>query len=199
MNGNINYKITADKWPRSVYQNSVYNRDNDKKGLFKSKLFLQTWMHVFTSPESTRKFQEAAGASTSDEENIRPSSGEPPPKKRKRSIAVSSKLVAKKISMRRATGRSIVYAGVLHRFNLSDAPQWVEINGDFDYVLYYNNIVNWFENAPRPISQKVDDLLAWWDQRVFPASGRSEPEPSGSQDSSVLRMHNKCAERERIA
>lgn len=72
-------------------------------------------MHVFTSPESARKFQEAAGADASDEENIRPSSGEPPRKKRKRTAAGASKSVAKRIGMRRATGRSIAYAAVLVR------------------------------------------------------------------------------------
>jgi hypothetical protein len=96
---------------------------------------------------------------------------------------------------------------------LSDAPTWNEVDGDFDYILYYYNILDWFENVG-PIGQKeVDELLAWWDQcvtiashcilltgsssfrRVFKNSGRSVPEPSRGS-SSIAAMRERRAARE---
>ncbi|KAJ6467038.1 hypothetical protein DFH09DRAFT_1059617 [Mycena vulgaris] len=194
-NGDKDFMVTADQWPRGVYLNGVYDPANEEKGLFKSLSLVQTFMHIFTSPKSADKLQ-AEG----DEENVQPSesTGEPPRKKRKRPVAASKSSVATKIGMRRVTSRSIGYAAVEHRFNLSDAPQWNEVDGDFDYALYYNNIVDWFEAPPGPVAKKaVDELLAWWDQRVFKNSGRSTTEASGSRaKSSVLTMRERRAARE---
>ncbi|KAJ6605158.1 hypothetical protein DFH09DRAFT_1353728 [Mycena vulgaris] len=192
-NGGKDFMVTADQWPRGVYLNGVYDPANEEKGLFKSLSLVQTFMHIFTSSKSADKLQ-AEG----DEENAQPSesTGEPPRKKRKRPVAASKSSVATKIGMRRVTSRSIGYAA--HRFNLSDAPQWNEVDGDFDYALYYNNIVDWFEAPPGPVAKKaVDELLAWWDQRVFKNSGRSTTEASESRaKSSVLTMRERRAARE---
>ncbi|KAJ6557054.1 hypothetical protein DFH09DRAFT_1365457 [Mycena vulgaris] len=194
-NGDKDFMVTADQWPRGVYLNGVYDPANEEKGLFESLSLVQTFMHIFTSPKSADKLQ-AEG----DEENAQPSesTGEPPRKKRKRPVAASKSSVATKIGMRRVTSRSIGYAAVEHRFNLSDAPQWNEVDGDFDYALYYNNIVDWFEAPPGPVAKKaVDELLAWWDQRVFKNSGRSTTEASWSRaKSSVLTMRERRAARE---
>ncbi|KAJ7689716.1 hypothetical protein B0H17DRAFT_849093, partial [Mycena rosella] len=133
--GDSAFKITADQWPRGVYFNSVYDPADEEKGLFKSSSLVQTFLHIFTSPQSAVKFE---AEDASGEENVRPAGAGPPRKKRK------------------------------HRFSLSDALQWNEQDGDFDYVLYYNNIVDWFEASPGPIAQKkVDELLAWWDRYVL--------------------------------
>ncbi|KAF7372505.1 hypothetical protein MVEN_00112400 [Mycena venus] len=165
----------------------------------------QTHMHLFTAPASAKKLKEQINkerqaANGSDAENVRPSDiNERPCKKRRVTApATSKKSVANKIAMRHVTGRSIAYAAVHHRFALSDAPSWNEVDGDFDYILYYNNIIDWFENAPGPIAQKeVDDLLAWWDQCVFKNGGRPIEEPSQAS-ASILTMREQRAARELV-
>ncbi|KAJ7123861.1 hypothetical protein C8R43DRAFT_958999 [Mycena crocata] len=193
INGDDDFRITADQWPRGVYQNGVYDPANPEKGLFKASSLLQTYMHIFTSPKSAKAYEEDG-----DEENRPPGTEEPPRKRKKRALAATKQSVAARIGMRRTTPRSIAYAACEHRFNLSDAPQWNETDGDFDYVLYYNNIVDWFEDAPGPVAQKkVDDLLAWWDQRVFKSSGRSTVAPrAGNARSSVQTMRERRAAEE---
>ncbi|KAJ7025188.1 hypothetical protein C8F04DRAFT_1191757 [Mycena alexandri] len=159
INGDPDFPVTADSWPRSLYQNGVYDPTDGEKGLFKSLSLLQTYLHIFTSPKSAVKLE--TDAEQPETENIPPSE---PPRKKRKVTQVGKKSVAAKVSMRRVTPRSIAYAAVHHRFALSDAPQWNETDGAFDYILYYNNIVDWFEDAPGPVAQKtVDDLLAWWD------------------------------------
>ncbi|KAJ6589554.1 hypothetical protein B0H19DRAFT_1249085 [Mycena capillaripes] len=197
INGDEDYRITADQWPMGVYQNSVYDPNKPEKGLFKAKSLLQTYLHIFTAPKSAVKLQTE---DASDAENVQPSSASTEPPRKKRKVAArttSKKSVANKIHLRRVTPRSIAYAAVQHRFALSDAPAWNETDGDFDYILYYNNIVDWFEAAPGPVAQKeVDELLVWWNQRVFKNAGRSVAEPSRASSSSVLTMREKRAARE---
>ncbi|KAF7372465.1 hypothetical protein MVEN_00108100 [Mycena venus] len=204
INGDPKYKITANQWPLGVYQNSVYDPRNRGKGLFKSMSLLQTHMHLFTAPASAKKLKdqvdkERQAANGSDAENVRPSDNNERPHKKRRvtAPATSKKCVANKIAMRHVTPRSIAYAAVHHRFALSDAPSWNEVDGDFDYVLYYNNILDWFQNAPGPVAQKeVDDLLVWWDQRVFKNGGRAVEEPAQGSSSSILTMRQERAARE---
>ncbi|KAK7031882.1 hypothetical protein R3P38DRAFT_2522164, partial [Favolaschia claudopus] len=211
INGDPKYKITAEQWPRGVYQNGVFDKENPGKGLFKSMSLLQTYLHIFTAPKSAKSMQAEADkereAARSDVENIQPASIDSAsrPKKRRKVAAstASKKCVANKLHLRRVTPRSIAYAAVHHRFALSDAPSWNDTDGDFEYIAYYNNIVDWFEDVPGPIAQKeVDDLLAWWNQRVF-KSAASANTMEGSTDttasSSVLTMRQRRAARERSA
>ncbi|KAJ7173698.1 hypothetical protein C8R46DRAFT_1189872 [Mycena filopes] len=182
------FLITADSWPCGVYLNGVYDPEDYEKGLFKSLSLLQTYLHIFTSPRSandaTVDTEQAPGT-----ENIPPSE---PPRKKRRTGYVSKKSISAKVSMRRVTPEVDC-----HRFALSDAPQWNDKDGDFDYILYYNNIVDWFEAAPGPVAQKaVDDLLAWWDKRVFKNAGRSVAQDGATPSGSVLTMRQKRAARE---
>ncbi|KAJ7736249.1 hypothetical protein B0H14DRAFT_3168450 [Mycena olivaceomarginata] len=131
---------------------------------------LQTYLHIFTAPRSAKRLQkeveqERQAANASEAENVPPASTniqECAHKKRRVVSSTSGKSVANKLRMRRVTPRSIGYAAVQHRFALSDAPSWNDTDGDFDYILYYNNIIDWFENTLGPVAQKeVDDLLEW--------------------------------------
>jgi hypothetical protein len=37
------------------------------------------------------------------------------------------------------------------------------VDGDFDYHLFWNNVVDFFEDAPGPAAQaRVRELLEWW-------------------------------------
>lgn len=49
------------------------------------------------------------------------------------------------------------------RFALSSVTSWRSVDGDFDYVPFWQTIVDFFEKAPGRVAQKkVDRLLAWW-------------------------------------
>jgi hypothetical protein len=49
------------------------------------------------------------------------------------------------------------------RFALSSATSWNEQDGCFNYPMFYNNIVDFFEDTPGPAAQAdVHVLLSWW-------------------------------------
>ncbi|KAF8183460.1 hypothetical protein K438DRAFT_1974943 [Mycena galopus ATCC 62051] len=205
INGDPKYKITANQWPLGVYQNSVYDPRNRGKGLFRSLSLLQTHMHLFTAPASAKKLKdqvdkERQEANGSDTENVRPSDNNERPRKKRR---VTAPATSKKLLFMFVLSRPWVFDAekclslFTASFRLSDAPSWNEVDGDFDYILYYNNILDWLENAPGPVAQKeVDDLLAWWDQRVFKNGGRAVEEPAQGSSSSILTMRQERAARE---
>jgi len=51
------------------------------------------------------------------------------------------------------------------RFALSSSHFWELQDDNFDYELFYYNIVDWFE-CPRSQakSQAIEELLLWWNQ-----------------------------------
>lgn len=92
--------------------------------------------------------------------------------------------VAQIINMHKVTPRSIAYAScqvsgnflfsLLNtktmyqlQFALSSVTSWRSVDGDFDYVPFWQNIVDFFERPPGHIAQKkVDQLLAWWTRYI---------------------------------
>jgi hypothetical protein len=49
------------------------------------------------------------------------------------------------------------------RFALSNANAWNENDGCFNYVHFYNNILDYFELTPGPESlARTTSLLSWW-------------------------------------
>lgn len=41
------------------------------------------------------------------------------------------------------------------------------MDGDFDYQIFWNNIVDFFEDAPGPAARaRVNELLEWWTRQV---------------------------------
>jgi hypothetical protein len=45
------------------------------------------------------------------------------------------------------------------------------VDGDFDYQIYWSNIVDFFENAPGPAARgRVNELLEWWTRWVMTSS-----------------------------
>ena len=48
-------------------------------------------------------------------------------------------------------------------FTTSNASSWHLVNGEFDHVEFYNEIINYFKVMPRARAQAcVDNLLQWW-------------------------------------
>jgi hypothetical protein len=49
------------------------------------------------------------------------------------------------------------------RFALSSAGAWNENDGCFNYPLFYNNIIDFFEDIPGPTAQAhAQSVLSWW-------------------------------------
>jgi hypothetical protein len=49
------------------------------------------------------------------------------------------------------------------RFALSSVTSWRTVDGDFDYEIFWNNIVDFFEDVPGPVTRcRVTKLLEWW-------------------------------------
>ncbi|KAH9942077.1 hypothetical protein B0H21DRAFT_696509 [Amylocystis lapponica] len=135
-NGAPEYAITADYWPAFVYQDFTCNLNDLDEGLFRSKLLVKAFKHIFTSPSSA--FRDTA------DENVQDS--EPPARKQK--------------YHRSATRASVHFA-------LSDIPSWADYLDCYDYVMLYNNVVDYFEAPPGPIArQHVFLLLEWWHRYV---------------------------------
>ncbi|KAF8176488.1 hypothetical protein BJ912DRAFT_930701 [Pholiota molesta] len=70
----------------------------------------------------------------------------------------------------RVTPRSIAYAAVLLAFNLTDATQWVEVYGHFNFRALYAFIIDFFEDpsaGPAAVA-RTKRLLKWWDNQIFP-------------------------------
>jgi hypothetical protein len=55
------------------------------------------------------------------------------------------------------------------RFALSSAAAWNENDGCFSYPVFYNNIVDFFEDTPGPTAQAhTQSLLSWWTRYICP-------------------------------
>lgn len=54
------------------------------------------------------------------------------------------------------------------RFALSSAGSWRIVDDEFNHQEFYDNIVDYLKLPPSPEAVKdVDDLLLWWNQKVF--------------------------------
>lgn len=54
------------------------------------------------------------------------------------------------------------------RFALSSVSSWRTVDGDFDYEVFWNNTVDFFEDVPGPVARsRVDKLLEWWTRYEF--------------------------------
>ncbi|KAG1811024.1 hypothetical protein EV424DRAFT_1327849 [Suillus variegatus] len=61
------------------------------------------------------------------------------------------------------------------RFAISSVTLWRSIDGDFNYIPFWQTIVDFFEQPPgRLAQQKVDRLLAWWTRKIFGTSRHAE-------------------------
>ncbi|KAG1811112.1 uncharacterized protein BJ212DRAFT_1278180, partial [Suillus subaureus] len=53
-------------------------------------------------------------------------------------------------------------------FALSSITSWHAVDRDFNYQLFWHNIIDFFEDAPGPAAQaRVKELLKWWTRKVF--------------------------------
>ncbi|KAG2741070.1 hypothetical protein P692DRAFT_20880354 [Suillus brevipes Sb2] len=179
----LDYIVSENSWPLFVYENYTINSNNLEQGLFMSKLLVQAFKAIFTSPSSAK---EADGDGDGDGADILENN------RRARRALNQVKVktcVASIINMRKVTSRSIAYVACQVRFALSSVSSWRTVDGDFDYVAFWNNIVDFFENVPGPVArQRVDTLLEWWTRKVFGKNHREDLTPEVISKMSVTAL-----------
>ncbi|KAG1791062.1 uncharacterized protein HD556DRAFT_1445582 [Suillus plorans] len=148
------YIVSENSWPLFLYDSYKVNADNLEQGLFKSKILVQAFKAIFTSPSSAK---EADGDGNG---------------------ADVKTCVASIIGMRKVTPRSLAYIVCQVCFALSSVSSWRTVDGNFDYEAFWNNVVDFFEDVPGPVTQRrVNDLLEWWTRKVFGKSHREDLTP----------------------
>ncbi|KAG2123040.1 hypothetical protein BD769DRAFT_1359952 [Suillus cothurnatus] len=126
--------VSENSWPSFMYENYEADPKNLERGLFKSKLLLMGFKAIFTSPSSANEV-EGDGDGADIIENSR--------RARRRSDQAKVKTCI--------------------RFALSNVTSWRTVDGDFDYQMFWNNIVDFFESPPGPVARaRVQELLEWW-------------------------------------
>ncbi|KAG2753872.1 hypothetical protein P692DRAFT_201705103 [Suillus brevipes Sb2] len=133
------YLVTELSFPTFVYEKYTTNPDDLEAGLFKSKILLQAYKAVFTSPSSAKDVEgDGDGAD----------------------IIYNNRRAKKSFSALKVKKHV--------RFALSSVTSWRSIDGDFDYVHFWRTIVDFFEKPPgRDARRRVDMLLEWWTRKVF--------------------------------
>ncbi|KAG1799432.1 uncharacterized protein HD556DRAFT_1439814 [Suillus plorans] len=87
---------------------------------------------------------------------------------------------------RSALGRNSAYISVQLRFALSSSGSWRVVDDEFNNQEFYDNIVDYLELPPTPEAAKeVDDLLLWWNRKVFGRKHVSDYRPQQANHMSV--------------
>jgi hypothetical protein len=125
-------------------------------------LIVQAFKFIFTSPTSAHD----VSCENDIQDHARPVSNRSRSRK-----APTRGNVARLLGMRSVTPRSIAYVAVQLRYALSSAAAWNENDGSFCYPVFYNHIVDFFENPPGAAAQAhVQSLLSWWTKCAIPSS-----------------------------
>ncbi|KAG1786249.1 uncharacterized protein HD556DRAFT_1248501 [Suillus plorans] len=156
----VDYIVSENSWPLFLYEKYMVNYGNLKQGLFKSKILVQAFKAIFTSPSSTREADGDGDGADILENNRR---------------------------ARRQLNQAKVKTCV--HFALSNISSWRTIDGDFDYEGFWNNMVDFFEDVPGPVAQRrVNLLLEWWTRKVFGNNHRQDLTPEVISHMSVTAL-----------
>ncbi|KAG2097257.1 uncharacterized protein F5147DRAFT_778060 [Suillus discolor] len=158
----VDYIVSENSWPLFVYEKYMVNYGNLEQGLFKSKILVQAFKAIFTSPSSAREADGDGDGADILKNNRR---------------------------ARKVTSRSIAYVMCQVRFALSNISSWRTIDGDFDYEAFWNNVVDFFKDVPGPVAQcRVNQLLEWWSRKVFGNNHRQDLTPEVISHMSVTAL-----------
>ncbi|KAG2152590.1 uncharacterized protein EDB93DRAFT_1249104 [Suillus bovinus] len=157
------YIVSENSWPLLVYENYWVNKDDLEEGFLKLKLLILAFKAIFTSPSSARE-ADGDGDGADILENDR--------RAHQRSEQAKVKTcVASIINMKKVTPRAIAYVVCHVHFALSSVSSWCTMDGDFNYKVFWNNIVDFFEEVPGPVTRcKVEKLLEWWTRKIVGTS-----------------------------
>ncbi|KAG2138494.1 hypothetical protein DEU56DRAFT_912362 [Suillus clintonianus] len=183
--------VTDLSFPAFLYENYTANPDNLEEGIFKGKILLQAYKAVFTSPSSAKDVECDGDGADVIANNRRA-------KKAFSDIKVK-KHVAQIIKMDKVTARSIAYIACQVRFALSSITSWRSVDGDFDYIKFWQTIVDFFEKPPgREAQRGVNRLLEWWTRKVFGRNRRNELSDAAKANMSVNALARQRAQRDDI-
>ncbi|KAG1811596.1 hypothetical protein EV424DRAFT_1542475 [Suillus variegatus] len=159
--------VSENSWPLFMYQNYEADSDDLEHNLMKSKLLVMGFKAILTSPSSADEADGDGDGADIIENNRRA--------RRQLDQAKVKTCIASIIGMRKVTPRAIAYTACQIRFALSNITSWRTVDGDFDYEIFWNNIVDFFENAPGPAARaRLSELLEWWTRKVFGKNHRQD-------------------------
>ncbi|KAG1848138.1 hypothetical protein C8R48DRAFT_615005 [Suillus tomentosus] len=140
------YIVSENSWPLFMYEGYEASVKNLERGLMKSKLLVMGFKAIFTSPSSANEADGDGDGADILENNRR---------------------------AKRRSDQARVKTCV--RFALSNITSWRTVDADFDYQLFWNNIVDFFEDPPGPAARaRVHALLEWWTRKVFGRNHRQD-------------------------
>ncbi|KAG1767784.1 hypothetical protein EDD22DRAFT_949841 [Suillus occidentalis] len=187
--------VTDLSFPTYLYDQYAANPDDLEEGLFKSKILVQAYKAVFTSPSSAKDVEGDGDGADIIQNNRRA---------RRSYIGLQGlkvkKHIAQIINMRKVTPRSIAYIACLVRFSLSSITSWRSVDGDFDYIQFWCTIVDFFEQPPgRDARCRVDRLLEWWSRKVFGRSHHNNISEAAKANMSVNALAKQRAQCDDVA
>ncbi|KAG1789476.1 hypothetical protein EV424DRAFT_1338641, partial [Suillus variegatus] len=129
-------KMTASALPAFLWAGDLPGKDYDDnnmfEGMFEGHLLERTMRHIFTSPSSAYGEQTRATRTCN----------------------------AALHNMTTVEAAHIAYGCLQVRFGIGAKNAWSEVDGDFNYRDFYNNIVDLIEDSPDP--EWKDELLRAW-------------------------------------
>ncbi|KAG2089425.1 hypothetical protein BD769DRAFT_1372058, partial [Suillus cothurnatus] len=138
--------VSENSWPLFMYQNCEADANNLEHGLMKSKLLVMGFKAIFTSPSSANEVDGEGEGANIIENNQR---------------------------AQRQSDQTKVKTCI--RFALLSITSWRTVDGDFDYQMFWNNIVDFFEDVPGPAARtRISELLEWWTRKVFGTNHRQD-------------------------
>ncbi|KAG1865087.1 hypothetical protein C8R48DRAFT_772790 [Suillus tomentosus] len=175
------YIVSENLWPLFLYEGYKVNGNNLEQGLFKSKIMVQAFKAVFTSPSSAKDADRDGNGPDVLENNRRA--------RQQLNQAKVKTCVASIINMRKVTPRSLAHVVCQVRFALSSVSSWRTVDGDFDYEAFWNHVVDFFEDVPGPVAQRrVTKLLEWWTRKIFGKSHHEDLTPEVVSQMSVTAL-----------
>ncbi|KAF7295406.1 Alpha beta-hydrolase [Mycena indigotica] len=142
---------------RALYAGFRGDPNDVEKGFLKSRYLLRTVSAIFLT-------------STEVEDGDDDSENQPPAKKPTKKRSSTRKTCAELAGLNgKITGRAIAYGAVQLYLSLTTVYQWAEVYGGVSLPQMYDFLVDYFEEpAPNSAARKrVDDLLQWWNTRLF--------------------------------
>ncbi|KAK0484419.1 hypothetical protein IW261DRAFT_1456424 [Armillaria novae-zelandiae] len=177
-NGDPRYPVTAGSWPRFLFPDPEKDHTDSDEGFAQAPVLQKAWKCLMTSPRSA------------DEIDLNM-----PASRVKRQKTNSQHCVANNIGLKSVTARSIAYVAVQLRIAFTQSG-WQQVDGDFDHQVFFNNIIDYFEDTPGPIAAaKANAVLEWW-TNVF-KTGKTRLSQSLPDGGSVKRLATKRDEQER--
>ncbi|KAJ6540164.1 hypothetical protein DFH09DRAFT_1368566 [Mycena vulgaris] len=146
---------------RVFYERFSGDPNKVEVGFLKSRYLVRSYKAVFTAPASAEK--------DDGDENTRPS-------KKAKATATPRKAVCEILGMNgKVTPRSIAYVAILVYFAFTNAGNWTTEYYGVSFPQMYDFIVDFFE-APKAgtgARKRADDLLTWWNKKIFPTHASS--------------------------